>query len=63
MNKIEFKIIKGNERSEEINEILNEEAAKDELFKEILTSQRIFLTKAREWSKISEFSYIQKTSK
>ncbi len=25
MNKIEFKIIKGNERSEEINEILNEE--------------------------------------
>jgi trap-type mannitol/chloroaromatic compound transport system, periplasmic component len=45
------------------DEILNEEAAKDELFKEILTSQRIFLTKAREWSKISEFSYIQKTSK
>ena len=25
MNKIEFKIIKGNEASEEINEILNEE--------------------------------------
>ena len=25
MNKIEFKIIKGNESSEEINEILNEE--------------------------------------
>jgi len=45
------------------DEILDEEAAKDPLFKEILDSQRAFLAKAREWTKISEFSYIQKTTK
>lgn len=45
------------------NEILDEEAAKDPLFKEILDSQRAFTLKAREWTNISEFSYIQKTSK
>lgn len=45
------------------NEILDQEAAKDPLFKEILDSQRSFLAKAREWTKISEFAYIQKASK
>ncbi len=45
------------------DEILDEEASKDTLFKEILDSQRAFLKKAREWTKISEFSYIEKSSK
>lgn len=45
------------------DEILDEEAGKDALFKEILDSQRAFLKKAREWTKISEFSYIEKSSR
>lgn len=40
------------------DEILDEEAAKDPLFKEILDSQRNFLKIGREWNKISETAYI-----
>ncbi|KEA46195.1 ABC transporter substrate-binding protein [Campylobacter mucosalis] len=43
------------------DELLDEEAAKDPLFKEILDSQRAFLKKAREWTKISDYAYIDKT--
>lgn len=41
------------------NELLDAEAAKDPLFKEILDSQRAFLKGAREWSKISVDAYIR----
>ncbi|MBR8463117.1 TRAP transporter substrate-binding protein DctP [Campylobacter sp. faydin G-24] len=44
------------------NELLDEQSKKDPLFKEIVESQRAFLKKAREWSKISDFAYIQNTS-
>ena len=41
------------------NELLDEESAKDPLFKEIVESQRAFLKKAREWTKISDYAYIK----
>lgn len=41
------------------DEILNSLAAQDELFKEILDSQREFLSKARQWSDISINAYIK----
>jgi TRAP-type mannitol/chloroaromatic compound transport system substrate-binding protein len=44
------------------NQILNEQAAKDPLFKEILDSQRAFLKKSRAWTKMSDYAYIQNTS-
>lgn len=44
-------------------EILDEQAAKDPLFKEILDSQRAFITKAREWTKMGNYSYINNTAK
>ena len=43
-------------------EILDEQAAKDPLFKEILDSQRAFLKKSRAWTKMSDYAYIQNTS-
>ena len=44
------------------NEILDEEAAKDPMFKEILDSQRAFLKIGREWNKISTVAYINNVS-
>lgn len=44
------------------DEILNEQAAKDPIFKEILDSQRDFLKKARPWTKMSDYAYINNTS-
>lgn len=44
-------------------EILDEQAAKDPLFKEILESQRAFLVKARAWTKMGNYAYINNTSK
>ncbi|CZE48862.1 TRAP transporter substrate-binding protein [Campylobacter geochelonis] len=44
------------------NEILDAEAAKDPMFKEILESQRAFQKIGREWYKISDFAYIQNTA-
>ena len=41
------------------NELLDEESAKDPLFKEIVESQRAFLKKAREWTKMSDYAYIK----
>lgn len=40
------------------DELLDQEAQKDELFKEILSSQRDFLKQAREWSHMSVEAYI-----
>ena len=40
------------------NELLDEQSAKDPLFKEIVESQRAFMKKAREWTKISDYAYI-----
>jgi len=39
--------------------LLNEAAKKDPLFKEILDSQQTFMKKAREWTSISDYSYLQ----
>jgi TRAP-type mannitol/chloroaromatic compound transport system substrate-binding protein len=44
-------------------QILEEEAAKDPLFKEILDSQRAFIGKARAWTKMGDYAYINNTSK
>ena len=44
-------------------DILNEEAAKDPLFKEILESQQAFLKRARPWTVMGEYAYINNTSK
>jgi TRAP-type mannitol/chloroaromatic compound transport system substrate-binding protein len=41
------------------DEILNENAAKDASFKEVLDSQRAYMKKARVYTKISEFDYIK----
>ena len=41
------------------NELLDEESAKDPLVKEIVESQRAFLKKASEWTKISDYAYIK----
>lgn len=40
------------------DKVLNDYAAKDPLFKEVLTSQQNFMKKARVWTKISEYNYI-----
>lgn len=45
------------------DEILDEQAGKDPLFKEILDSQRAFAKKARAWTKMSDYAYINNTSK
>ena len=44
------------------DEILDELAAKDATFKEILDSQKAFMKKARVWTQISENSYINSTT-
>lgn len=44
-------------------QILEEEAAKDPLFKEILDSQRAFIDNARAWTKMGDYAYINNTSK
>jgi TRAP-type mannitol/chloroaromatic compound transport system substrate-binding protein len=43
-------------------EILEEQAAKDPMFKEILESQKAFLSKARAWTKMGDYAYINNTS-
>jgi TRAP-type mannitol/chloroaromatic compound transport system substrate-binding protein len=45
------------------DEVLDEYAAKDPLFKEVLTSQRAFMKSAREWTKMSEQYYLQQSEK
>lgn len=45
------------------DEILNEAAANDPLFKEILDSQRAFINKARAWTKMGDYAYINNTDK
>ena len=44
---------------EETDNVLNAYAAKDAFFKEVLTSQREFMVKAREWTTMSEFYYVE----
>lgn len=44
------------------DELYDEYAGKDPVFKEILESQRTYMTKARNWTNISEYNYI-KTAK
>lgn len=41
------------------DELLDSYAAQDEMFKAILDSQRAFMKKARAWSVISDYNYIQ----
>jgi len=41
------------------DELYDEYAATDPFFKEVLESQRSYMKKARVWTKISEFNYIQ----
>ncbi|QJB56036.1 TRAP transporter substrate-binding protein DctP [Pseudodesulfovibrio sp. zrk46] len=41
------------------DELYDEYAAKDPLFKKILESQRAYMKKARKWMSISEFNYIK----
>ena len=41
------------------NELLTEMAAKDPTFKEILTSQREYMKKARKWTVISDYAYLK----
>ena len=43
------------------DEILAEESDKNPDFKEILESQKAFLAKARTWTKMGDFTYIEKT--
>lgn len=43
--------------------ILDEQAAKDPVFKEILDSQRAFINKARAWTKMGDYAYINNTEK
>ena len=43
------------------DEILAEESEKNPDFKEIWESQKAFLTKARTWTKMGDFTYIEKT--
>ncbi len=45
------------------DEVLGGYAAKDPFFKEVLQSQQDFMKKAREWTKISEFKYLQESEK
>ncbi len=44
---------------EENVKLVDAEAAKDPLFKEILESQRSYMTKAREWTKIADYAYLK----
>ena len=44
---------------EETDIVLDGYAANDAFFKEVLTSQREFMAKAREWTTISEFYYLE----
>jgi len=44
---------------EETDNVLNGYAEQDAFFKEVLTSQREFMVKAREWTTMSEFYYIK----
>ena len=41
------------------DELYDEYAAKDPFFKEVLDSQRAYMKKARAWTNISEYNYIQ----
>ncbi len=41
------------------DEILDEYAAKDASFKEVLDSQRAYMKKARVYTEISEYDYIK----
>ena len=43
--------------------ILDEQASKDPVFKEILDSQRSFIKKARAWTKMGDYAYINNTDK
>jgi len=43
------------------DEVLNEYASKNELFKEIWENQKAFMKKARSWSVMEEYGYIQTT--
>jgi TRAP-type mannitol/chloroaromatic compound transport system substrate-binding protein len=43
------------------DEVLENYAAEDPLFKEILASQRAFLHKARQWTVISDYNYLKTT--
>jgi TRAP-type mannitol/chloroaromatic compound transport system substrate-binding protein len=45
------------------DEVHNDYAAKDPLFKEVFDSQMAFMKKAREWTKISELYYLQESAK
>ena len=51
MNKIEFKIIRGNERSEEISEILNEEDMDSSIQIKYIKYPNLFESLKLEWSK------------
>ncbi len=44
---------------EETDNVLNGYAEQDALFKEVLTSQRDFMAKARQWTTISDYYYLQ----
>lgn len=44
---------------EETDNVLNGYAETDAFFKEVLTSQRDFMAKAREWTTMSEFYYLE----
>ena len=41
------------------DDIFNKYASKNALFKEIYDNQQAYMKKAREWSKMSEYKYIQ----
>ncbi len=44
---------------EETDNVLDAYATEDAFFKEVLTSQREFMAKAREWTTMSEFYYLE----
>ena len=54
-------IANANEILEKTDEILAEESEKNPDFKEIWESQKAFLAKARTWTKMGDFTYIEKT--
>ncbi|MEA3289450.1 MAG: TRAP transporter substrate-binding protein [Campylobacterota bacterium] len=41
------------------DEVMDSYASKDKLFNEVYSSQKAFMKKAREWTKISEYDYIK----
>jgi len=45
------------------DEVLNDYAAKDPFFKEVLDSQMAFMKKARQWTNMSELYYLQEANK